>query len=72
MQDTGKLLFIIGVVVALIGAWLWSGRGLGWLGRLPGDISYQSQSGDTRFYFPLTTCILLSIVLSLLAWFFRR
>ena len=70
MQDTGKLLFIAGVVLALVGAWLWSGRGLGWLGRLPGDISYQS--GDTRFYFPLTTCILLSIALSLLAWFFRR
>lgn len=72
MQDAGKLLFIIGVVVALVGAWLWSGRGLGWLGRLPGDFSYQNSSGDTRLYFPLTTCILLSIALSLLAWFFRR
>jgi hypothetical protein len=72
MQDAGKLLFIIGVVVALVGAWLWSGRGLGWLGRLPGDFSYQNPSGDTRFYFPLTTCILVSITLSLLAWFFRR
>ena len=70
MQDLGKLLFIIGLVVAVTGAWLWSGRGLGWLGRLPGDISYQS--GDSRFYFPVTTCILLSVVLSLLAWFLRR
>jgi len=72
MQDVGKLLFIVGVVAALVGGWLWSGRSLGWFGRLPGDIYYQSQSGDSRFYFPLTTCILLSIVLSLLAWFFRR
>jgi Protein of unknown function (DUF2905) len=70
MQDLGKLLFILGVVIAVAGGWLWSGRGLGWLGRLPGDISYQN--GDTRFYFPLTTCILLSLVLSLLAWLFRR
>ena len=70
MQHLGKLLVIVGVLVAIIGAWLWSGRGLGWLGRLPGDISYQS--GDFRFSFPVTTCVLLSVVLSLLAWFFRR
>ena len=70
MQDVGKLLFVIGLVIAVAGAWLWSGRGLGWLGRLPGDISYQS--GDSRFYFPVTTCVLVSLVLTLLAWFLRR
>jgi len=70
MQDLGKLLFAVGLLVALMGAWLWSGRGLGWLGRLPGDISYQN--GDFRFYFPVTTCILVSIVLTLVALFFRR
>jgi len=70
MQDLGKLLVIVGLVVAAAGAWLWSGRGFGWLGRLPGDISYQK--GNFGFYFPLTTCILLSLVLTLLAWFFRR
>jgi hypothetical protein len=70
MQDMGKMLFLAGLVLAVVGGWLWSGRGLGWLGRLPGDISYQS--GDSRFYFPLTTCLLLSAILSLLGWFFRR
>jgi hypothetical protein len=70
MQDLGKLLFIVGVAVTVAGAWLWSGRGMGWLGRLPGDIS--SRSGNFGFYFPVTTCILVSIVLTLLAWFFRR
>jgi len=70
MQDVGKLLFIVGIVVALAGAWLWSGRGLGWLGRLPGDISYQN--GDFRFYFPVATCVVISIVLTLVAWFLRR
>jgi hypothetical protein len=70
MQDIGKLLFIGGVVLALVGAWLWSGRGLGWLGRLPGDMSYQG--GDFRVYFPLTTCIIVSVILSLVAYFFRR
>ena len=70
MQDVGKLLFIIGLLIAVAGAWLWSGRGLGWLGRLPGDISYQSD--DFRFYFPVTTCFLVSVILTLLAMFFRR
>ena len=64
------MLVIAGLLLAAAGAWLWSGRGFGWLGRLPGDISYQS--GDSRFYFPLTTCILVSILLSLLAFLFRR
>jgi len=70
MQDAGKYLVILGLVIARAGAWLWSGRGFGWLGRLPGDISYQN--GDFRAYFPVTTCIIVSVLLSLLAWFFRR
>ena len=70
MQDLGKYLVVLGLVIAMAGAWLWSGRGFGWLGRLPGDISYQKDG--TGFYFPVTTCILLSVGLSLLAWLFRR
>jgi hypothetical protein len=70
MPEFGKMLVMIGLLIALAGGWLWSGRGFGWLGRLPGDISYQQ--GDFKFYFPLTTCVLASIVLTLLAWFFRR
>ena len=70
MQDIGKILFLLGLLIALAGAWLWSGRDLGWLGRLPGDLSYQN--GDFKFYFPVTTCILVSIVLTLIAWFLRR
>jgi hypothetical protein len=70
MQELGKGLVILGLVIAVAGAWLWSGRGFGWLGRLPGDISYEH--GDSRFYFPVTTCILFSIVLSAVAWFFRK
>ena len=70
MQDLGKFLVIGGILIAIVGAWLWSGRGLGWLGRLPGDISYKN--GDFQFYFPVTTCILASIALTLIAWFLRR
>jgi len=70
MQDVGKILVAIGLFTALAGGWMWSGRGFGWLGRLPGDISYQGN--DFRFYFPVTTCVLVSIILTLVAWFFRR
>jgi Protein of unknown function (DUF2905) len=41
-----------------------------WLGKLPGDISVQK--GNYSFYFPVATCILVSIVLTLLSWLFRR
>jgi len=64
------MLVVIGVLIALMGGWLWSGKGFGWLGRMPGDISYEN--GDFRFYFPLATCVLVSVVLTLLGWFFRR
>ncbi len=70
MQDLGKFLVIAGVAAVLAGAWLWSGRGFGPLGRLPGDFSYQKEGFGV--YIPVTTCILLSVVLTLLAWFFRR
>ncbi len=64
------MLVVVGLLVVVVGAWLWSGRGFGFLGRLPGDISYEN--GGFRFYFPVVTCVLVSVVLSLLAWFFRR
>jgi hypothetical protein len=70
MQDLGKVCVIVGLLITVAGLWMWSGRGFGWLGRLPGDISYQS--GDTRVYFPVATCVVVSIALTLLAWLFRR
>jgi hypothetical protein len=64
-----RLLIGIGLVLVLAGiAWpLLSRSGLG---RLPGDILVQR--GSTSFYFPLVTCIILSIVLSALMWLFNR
>lgn len=70
MNDLGKFLVIAGVGLAVIGALLWSGVGKGWLGRLPGDINYSK--GDFSFHFPIVTCLLVSIVLTLLLWLFRR
>ena len=70
MQEFGKLLAILGGVLLLLGLALWSGFGAGWLGRLPGDI--RVERGNSTFYFPIVTCIILSIVLSLLFALFRR
>lgn len=64
-----RLLIIGGVVLILAGlAWPWLGR-LG-LGRLPGDVLIQR--GQTSFYFPIVTCIIVSVVLSILFWLFRK
>ena len=71
MQEIGKLIVIIGLVLVVAGAMLWRFPGLfGWVGKLPGDISMQK--GNFSFYFPVVTCILISIALTLLSWLFRR
>jgi hypothetical protein len=70
MNDLGKLLVAGGLVMAAIGALLWSGRGRGWLGRLPGDIHYARD--NVSFHFPIVTCLLLSVLLSLIFWILRK
>jgi hypothetical protein len=70
MPELGKFLVILGVVIIVLGLLLWSGAGTGWLGRLPGDI--RIERGNSAFYFPIITCIIISIVLSLIFSFFRR
>ncbi len=70
MRELGKFVVIIGFVVTLVGILLWSGFFPKWLGRLPGDI--RIERGHSAFYFPMVTCILLSILLSLLLSIFRR
>jgi membrane protein implicated in regulation of membrane protease activity len=70
MLDVGRLLMIAGGVLLLLGVLFTLGGRLPWLGRLPGDIVVERE--NFRFYFPLATSILISVVLSLLAWFFRR
>jgi hypothetical protein len=70
MTDLGKLLVGLGLLLIVAGALLWSGLGKGWLGRLPGDIHYTK--GDFSFHFPLMTCLLVSLILTLLMWWFRK
>jgi hypothetical protein len=68
----GKLLLIAGIVLVFIGLALsWAPGLLGWFGHLPGDIRIERENGS--FYFPITSMIIISIVLSLLFnFFFRR
>ncbi len=69
MSSMQRLLIAIGAVLLLAGLlWPWLSK-LG-LGRLPGDIRIETESGV--FYFPITTCFVISIVLSVVIWFIRR
>lgn len=70
MPHLGKTLVTLGLGLVVVGLILWSGFGRDWIGRLPGDI--RIERGGSRFYFPVTTCILASVVLSLILWLFRR
>jgi len=71
MIDLGKLLLVLGGMIVLVGAALLiAGRLNLPLGHLPGDIVYRGK--NSVVYFPLTTCIVISVVLSLLFWLFGR
>ncbi|WP_019623674.1 DUF2905 domain-containing protein [Thioalkalivibrio thiocyanoxidans] len=69
MNETGKWLIVIGGLIVLIGLlWPWLGK-IPW-GRLPGDIVIERESA--RFYFPITTMIIISVVISVIVAIFRR
>lgn len=70
MVGFGKTLIYLGILLVLIGLIVSLMGKVPWLGQLPGDISIQR--GRFNFYFPLTTCILISLVVSLVLYFFRR
>jgi hypothetical protein len=69
MKPLGLLLVVLGLGIALVGVLVWAG-GLGWFGRLPGDIRIESET--TRVYIPITSMIIVSVVLSLLLTLLRR
>jgi hypothetical protein len=66
----GKLLIVLGAVVVVIGVLFMLSDKIPWLGKLPGDILVRRK--NFTFYFPLATCILISIVLTVLFWLFGR
>ncbi len=70
MNEAGKFLMLVGILFVAVGALIWSGIGKGWLGHLPGDIHFSK--GNFSFHFPLMTCILLSLLLTIILWLFRR
>jgi ribose/xylose/arabinose/galactoside ABC-type transport system permease subunit len=71
MNELGKLLLVLGSLIVLVGAALLiAGRLNLPLGRLPGDFVYRGK--NSVFYFPLSTCIIISVILSLLFWLFGR
>lgn len=67
----GRWLILVGLVIAAIGIVLHYAPGLlNWFGRLPGDIRIESENG--RFYFPITSMLLVSGILSLMLYLLRR
>lgn len=69
MNETGKWLIIIGGLIVVIGLlWPWLGK-IPW-GRLPGDTVIERE--NARFYFPITTMIIISVVISIVLALFRR
>jgi hypothetical protein len=70
LQELGRFLIVLGVVIVLAGAALLLAGRVPWLGRLPGDIVIRRDR--VTFYFPIVTSIVLSILLTLLLNLFRR
>jgi hypothetical protein len=65
----GWMLLVLGLIIAGVGlVWILA-PSIPWLGRLPGDIRIEGE--NFRFYFPLVTCLLLSVLLSLIVWIVR-
>ena len=70
MAGFGKALIYLGILAVVVGVFFLLGGRLPWLSHLPGDLTIERE-GYT-FYFPLTTCILISVIISLVLYFFRR
>lgn len=70
MGSLGRALIVVGLVLVAIGIFLNFAGKFSWFGNLPGDITFQRER--FIFYFPITTSIIISIVLSLVLYFFKR
>ena len=70
MGALGKMLILLGVLIIVIGVLLLVGEKIPWIGKLPGDIIIKKEKFS--FYFPITTCIIISLILTLLFWIFRK
>jgi hypothetical protein len=70
MSDLARMLIVFGVILVAVGLALLLVPKIPGLGKLPGDIVIKRE--NFSFYFPLGTCILISLILSLIFWLFRR
>ena len=70
MSDLARALIVLGVLLVVLGLALLLLPKIPGLGKLPGDIVIKRE--NFTFYFPLGTCILISVILSLIFWLFRR
>jgi hypothetical protein len=70
MESFGKVLIFVGISLVVLGFIFSVGGKIPWLGQLPGDIYVKR--GNFTFYFPVTTCLLLSLLLTLVLYIFRR
>jgi hypothetical protein len=71
MTHIGKILIIVGIILVIAGVIIYfAGNRLNWIGHLPGDIRIEKE--NVRFYFPVTTMIILSIVVSIIIWIIRK
>lgn len=69
-SELGKTLIVAGTLLAAVGLFLTFGGKLNFIGKLPGDIRIERE--NFSLFFPLGTCILISLLLSLIIWLFRR
>lgn len=68
MTQLGKYMFFAGILIAVLGLLIWGAGRLGFRG-LPGDITYEGR--NTRIYFPIVTCIVLSVLATAAVWLWR-
>ena len=70
MVGFGKILVIVGLLLAILGLIFIFGNKIPFIGKLPGDIAVERRNYSV--YFPVTTCIIISIVVSFILWFFNK
>ncbi|HID97052.1 MAG TPA: DUF2905 domain-containing protein [Thermodesulfobacteriaceae bacterium] len=70
LHEFGKAVFFIGIVMAVTGLLMTIAPKIPFIGKLPGDIVIRK--GDFTFYFPIVTCLVLSVILTLLFALFRK
>jgi len=71
MENLGKILVIAGIILIIAGLIFWfGGDRLSWIGHLPGDIRIEKE--NFKFYFPISTMIIISVLLTLILWIIRK